>query len=291
MAELAFNAHASLRVRRRRGQVTAVTTTAPVRGRPLRSVVFSREDAPGICAFLAQVAERAGDVDAELDNAEIASLADAGLLVPEELDPGPRPRLRCDDDDLPERLDVAARTETAAAFGRDRYTVVRGLVDPAPLAGLRSYYRALVAGGWVRLGDGQVPVRYRAHDEPAARWVQRRLAGLVAGIAGEPLKPSYAYFVSYLAGAVLPPHRDRAQCAVSVSLLVDHTPEPGGASPWPLWLEAPGGRAVPVALGPGDGLVYRGTELRHWREALPEGHTQTSLLLHYVPAGFRGPLD
>jgi hypothetical protein len=410
MAELTFNALASLVVKRSGGEVTAVEAAAPVRGRPLRTVVFSRDEDPEACAFLARIAGvamgaeppnpraamEAGDVEVELDDASIARLADAGILVPEELVPG-TPRFRCDvDDDLPaeataEPLHVSeslryrdvigapdearapkrvvlakpageanpfddrcawafvdqpdapvasaisvperdrplfralrpgereppgldasrraalvhagilqgraegerraaawalAKREQAAAFASDRHVVLPGLVHPVQLAALRRYYRALVADGWVRFGDTQEPNRYRDHDEPLARFFHHRLAAHVSELAGEPVRPSYAYFVSYQTGAKLAAHRDRAQCAFSISLLLDYTPEPEGPSPWPLWLE---GRAI--ALGLGDALLYRGTELRHWRDPLPAGHASSSLLLHYVPAGFAGKLS
>ncbi len=66
----------------------------------------------------------------------------------------------------------------------------------------------------------------------------------MSALAGEPYQPSYVYFGSYRPGATLKPHVDRAQCELSISLLLDYTPEPDGASPWPIHLGAPGA-AVP----------------------------------------------
>src|SRR5439155_112893 len=48
---------------------------------------------------------------------------------------------------------------------------------------------------------------------------------------------------------------------------------------------------VAVFQGIGDGLVYRGPEVPHWRDRLPDGHTSTSIFFHYVAADFAGPLD
>ena len=109
--------------------------------------------------------------------------------------------------------------------------MVGGLVHPVQLAALRRYYRALVAEGHVALGDGQVALRYIAHDEPLARVLHAQLRGFVSDLAGAPFKPSYVYFSSYREGATLAPHTDRAQCELSISLLLDYTPEPDGASP------------------------------------------------------------
>lgn len=188
-----------------------------------------------------------------------------------------------------------ARTDAAAKLARDRYTPLRGMLHPAQVAALRRYYRQLVAEGHVRFDDRQVPLRFSSHNEPLARFFHLRFGGLVSELAGEPMKPSYVFFGTYTAGAVLEPHRDREQCALSVSLLVDYQPEPDDLSPWPLWLSrddvAPRSGATAIRQALGDGLVYRGTELVHFRDALPEGHVSTSLFLHYVPADFAGPLD
>src|SRR5205085_12676542 len=126
-------------------------------------------------------------------------------------------------------------------------------------------------------------------------------------------KPSYVYAASYKEGAVLDPHVDREQCEYSISLQVDYYPEPlDGISPWPLFLEP----FVPpkdasasdrrfeqsefksddelkraVHLANGDGLLYKGRELVHYRNALPDGNRSTSLFFHYVSESFSGTLN
>ncbi|MGH2609617.1 MAG: hypothetical protein ACRDHF_11100, partial [Tepidiformaceae bacterium] len=44
-----------------------------------------------------------------------------------------------------------------------------------------------------------------------------------------------------------------------------------------------------VRLGLGDGLLYRGTELRHWRRAQPAGRTTMLACFHYGRAQSRRP--
>jgi hypothetical protein len=46
--------------------------------------------------------------------------------------------------------------------------------------------------------------------------------------------------------------------------------------------------AADLALG--DGAVYRGQEVFHYRHALPEGHQATLLFLNYVRKCFAGRL-
>ena len=109
-------------------------------------------------------------------------------------------------------------------------------------------------------------------------------------MAGERLKPSYVYMASYLSGAELKKHTDRAQCEYSVTLCLDFSPEPTLQTPWPIRLDTSTG-TVMVYQALGDGLAYRGTRLPHYRSPLGEGQTSTSIFFHYVGADFSGSLD
>jgi hypothetical protein len=180
--------------------------------------------------------------------------------------------------------------DAGARFQRHGYTIVRDLIHPVHMGALRRYYRALVAGGQLPRGDDQVAERYRLHSEPAAMFFHPQLASLVSRIAGEPVKPSYLYFASYPPGSELPRHVDRLQCEFSISLLVDYSPEPDGPCGWPLFLEHPSlpDGLVAADLGIGDAVLYRGRELVHYRDRLPEGHQSTSLFFHYLRKDFAG---
>ncbi|MEO8442706.1 MAG: hypothetical protein ABI547_09480, partial [Betaproteobacteria bacterium] len=165
------------------------------------------------------------------------------------------------------------------SYRANGYAVIRGLIHPLQLGAMRRYYRALVAHGGLPLGDSQVSGRYRLHSELIASFLHPQLAKIVGQIAREQVKPSYAYFASYQAGADLPRHVDRDQCEFSISLLVDYMPDPNGPCGWPLFLENPAitAKAHAADLGVGDGVFYRGRELIHFRHPLPQGHQSTSI--------------
>lgn len=209
---------------------------------------------------------------------DVAVLAAAGILVSE--------------DEIAEReidwLKVSARARSE--FHKKGYAPIGDLIHPFHVAALRRYYRHEIRRGAIRLGDEQSSRRYAAHNESIARFFHHQMAKAVAAIAGEPIKPSYVYFASYLAGAELKKHTDREQCEFSVTLCLDFSPEPEMATSWPIQLETPGGR-VTVYQGLGDGLMYRGTRVPHYRGALPAGHTSTSIFFHYVRADFPGSLN
>jgi hypothetical protein len=179
---------------------------------------------------------------------------------------------------------------TSTRFQQQGYAPVGCLIHPFHIAALRRYYRHQVRSGRLRLGDGQSPLRYVAHNDPVARFFHHQLTAAVAAFVGEPVKPSYVYLASYQPGAILKKHTDREQCEFSVTLCLDYSPEPRNATPWPLHLHKQSG-IVTVFQAIGDALLYRGRQLPHSRDPLPQGHTSTSIFFHYVREDFAGSLD
>jgi hypothetical protein len=184
----------------------------------------------------------------------------------------------------------AVVSQGAEQFRAKGYVPIANLIHPFHIAALRRYYRRAIRRGDIRLGDEQSSRRYVAHNEGVARFFHYQIAGAVSAIAGEAIKPSYVYLASYLSGAELKKHTDREQCEVSVTLCLDFSPEPEIATPWPIRLDTSEGK-VTVYQALGDGLVYRGTKVPHYRRALADGKTSTSIFFHYVPADFAGPLN
>jgi hypothetical protein len=220
----------------------------------------------------------AGEPASSLPNGVRLVLARAGILTTEDYSV----------------LRVAAWSEIvrvkAQSFQERNYVPISDLLHPFLLAALRRYYRYAIRRGVVRLGDEQSPRRYVAHNEPVARYFHHQIAHAVSAIVGEPVKPSYVYLASYLSGSELKRHTDRLQCEFSVTLCLDFSPEPKQATSWPLHLDTANG-TVTVYQALGDGLVYRGTKVPHYRDALAQSFTSTSIFFHYVPASFSGTLD
>ena len=179
---------------------------------------------------------------------------------------------------------------SAEMFHQRGYAPLRNLLHPFHVAALRRYYRHMIRTGRVYLGDNQSARRYVAHNESVTRFFHSQIATAVSEVVGEPVKPSYVYLASYLGGAELKKHTDREQCEFSVTLCLDFSPEPAHQTSWPIRLDTPRG-SVTVYQALGDGLVYRGTRVPHYRDPLPQGQTSTSIFFHYVPLDFSGPLN
>jgi hypothetical protein len=193
-------------------------------------------------------------------------------------------------------IDPAAETfEAFAADAHARYkagdhvTLTR-LLNGAHIVAMRAYYMRVVQEGFVYMGDGQVPLRYAMHSEPLMAFYHKQIRALFEAVAGEPIKCSYPYFGAYRHGADLEKHTDREQCEWTASLLIDELPRPEGISDWSLFLELPTGVCTPMLMGIGDGSIYLGRKLPHYRDAFT-GQLMICHFYHYVKADFEGPLD
>jgi len=206
----------------------------------------------------------------------------------------------------------AALEQAKIKYDRDKYAVLRELLPPAQMQALRRYYRQYVSQGFMPFEDLQSK-RFYQHNEPLARLFHGQLAKLMSFIVGEEVIPSYVYAASYIENADLKPHIDRAQCEFSISFQVDYLPEPENhLSPWALFVHEPESlnnqpinykfedfparhagedQNTAIYLAGGDGLIYKGRELIHYRYSLPDGHRSTSLFFHYVSKDFEGELN
>jgi len=128
--------------------------------------------------------------------------------------------------------------------------------------------------GATQLGDSQVPSTPCAFGDQIIDTLLLSLLPRIEKHSGLELFPTYSYFRVYKHGDILPRHKDRPACEVSVTLCL------GGDLLWPFWLEGPNG-VVSIDMAPGDGLLYRGIECTHWRDSF-EGTRLAQVFLHYV---------
>lgn len=99
---------------------------------------------------------------------------------------------------------------------------------------------------------------------------------------GEPLLPTYTYARIYRNGEVLERHTDRPACEISVTLNLKKDVD------WPIYFKRLDGSEVGLELSPGQGAMYYGYDMEHWREAYT-GNEFVQVFMHYVRAN--GPYD
>jgi hypothetical protein len=177
-----------------------------------------------------------------------------------------------------DRVEVKTlRLSDQETFARQGYLPLPGLLEPALSDFLWSYVHTKFACRLLSVGDdGQVRNTLFAYGDPAFDGLLEYLRPRIEGYSGLCLLPTYSYFRLYKHGDILKRHRDRPACEVSVSLNIGQLP----SDVWPLYVE---GNAGPYGalLSPGDGLLYRGIDIFHWREPF-QGNRLVQVFLHYV---------
>jgi len=90
------------------------------------------------------------------------------------------------------------------------------------------------------------------------------------------LYPTYWFCTQYYNKSYMAAHKDRGACEVSISMNISQD-----GLPWDLCLRDKTGRIIRRKTNPGDGVLYAGTEVTHWRTPY-QGRIYTQLFLHYV---------
>ncbi len=106
------------------------------------------------------------------------------------------------------------------------------------------------------------------------------LKPLVEKVSGLILNPCYSYARIYYPGCVMVSHVDRPSCEISTSLNLGNL-----GDIWPIFFKTVNGKTKELKLPAGSMVVYRGCELEHWRDSMPDSVIkQYQVFLHYVDA-------
>jgi hypothetical protein len=156
------------------------------------------------------------------------------------------------------------------------YRVFKQILPPEKVDFLNAYVARGLESDRFRNPDRLVPSSRAAYGDPLMERLLVALQPTWEEMLETELYPTYSYFRSYSTHDELPRHKDRPACEVTVSLCLGLNP----AAPWPLYLERES-EIHAVSLLPGDGVLYSGCVMAHWREPFP-GVFCNQVFLHYV---------
>ena len=125
-------------------------------------------------------------------------------------------------------------------------------------------------GTW---NDPQVINTYSHYGDIVMETLLLKLNDLMNKKTKLTLYPTYSYARLYKNGDILKKHMDRFSCEISTTMNL-------GGELWPIYLKDTKNQVKKIMLKPGDMLIYRGTELEHWREPF-EGNDCAQVFLHY----------
>jgi hypothetical protein len=166
---------------------------------------------------------------------------------------------------------------TARSFRERRYLLVKRILPQTMLEYLKVYYAILMANN--RFGnDSQCPSSLSLGGDAALDAVLEWIRPEISRLVGFNLAPTYSYTRQYAKGEMLARHMDRAACEISVTASIQI---PKGAGPSVMHLKPPDFKETKVEMFEGDGCVYAGTEVEHWRERFRVGG-YIQLFLHFI---------
>ena len=133
--------------------------------------------------------------------------------------------------------------------------------------------------------DTQAPGDFSKYGDPIMDTLLNLSLEQMQTLTGKELVPTYSYHRLYTNGTELKKHSDRPSCEISTTLCLGYDVSNVDASKypdwdWPMFIKEKDGTEMPVHMKPGDMIIYRGCELKHWREPF-WGNNHAQVFLHY----------
>ena len=190
--------------------------------------------------------------------------------------------------DLQERINTGTTWTRNDFMEKHGYLIIRNLWNPEELKspvptqrGQYNYHDNDIENYKFAPVENQVEGSTSRYWHPQYRRAHSGVRMKLEKIIGRMLYNTYYYDRYYFAGQELTPHADRDACEISVSVHIGTNLE-GKDADWPFMIKTPDtytdkkkttvlvpGEERSVVLKPGDGLLYKGCERPHWREAMP----------------------
>lgn len=168
--------------------------------------------------------------------------------------------------------------DTVEQFNTFGAVYVKDVVSPELAKFMTQALMLKVESSPDKIGDEQCPKALSIRDELMFDTLLEKAWPFVEAVIGEPLLPTYAYARLYKKGDTLEKHIDRESCEVSMTVQLGRSHHYA----WPIYM---GGKRFD--LGEGEGIIYSGCDVEHWREACnPPDDTYYSgqVFLHFVRA-------
>lgn len=137
--------------------------------------------------------------------------------------------------------------------------------------------------------DTQAPGDFSKYGDPIMDTLLNLSLEQMQTLTAKELIPTYSYHRLYTTGTELKKHSDRASCEISTTLCLGYDVKNVDTNiypdwDWPMFIQEKNGKEIPVHMKPGDMIIYRGCELKHWREPF-WGNNHAQVFLHYNEKG------
>ncbi len=165
-------------------------------------------------------------------------------------------------------------------FKKLGFIVVNNIIPKDKVDELYKYTLQRIPNG--NLNDGQVPGSPAFYQDKKISALQKQMHQSIEKYIDTKLMPVFSYYRVYKEGAVLRMHKDSMRAEISVTINLGQDGEP-----WPLWLVDYSENTHKLLLEPGDGLIYFGNRLHHWRGKLEGSNNVSQIMFHFVTKKFK----
>ena len=164
-------------------------------------------------------------------------------------------------------------------FNENYYVVLKDVLDSETCNTAVQHLFSLVQKNKTTK-DEQCPLSDAVYGDPYFDKLLSEFTSLLSDVSGLDLLPTYSYARIYRPGEELKIHRDRPACEISATLTLGFS-----GKPWEIFLnkEESTENVEGILLDPGDAVIYKGTEIYHWRNKF-EGEWMCQIFFHYVDA-------
>lgn len=167
-------------------------------------------------------------------------------------------------------------------FDRDNYFVVKNFCDPQLLVcdpinnkGLFNFFDKSYNNFHHDVNGEQVSGSTERYNYPKYKQLHYQLGLKITDIIGKKVIPTYFFDRFYFVGQELTAHTDRPACEISVSIHISTNLN----EPWFFQIETPYDENHKIPCDPGDGIIYRGCDAKHWRDPLPSRYNKVQRII------------
>ena len=175
--------------------------------------------------------------------------------------------------------------DPVSLFKQNRYVYFEGLVSPEITSFMYNYLilKACTNRDFSEENEQDKNFIRQCYVDLSMETLSTFLIEKISKVTQKKLCPTYTFSRVYTHGEILKPHTDRPSCEYSITVNF-------GGDPWPIYFgemntkdEMNNGHSLSseILLKPGDGIIYMGEELVHWRNKF-EGDHCAQAFLHYI---------
>ena len=146
-------------------------------------------------------------------------------------------------------------------FQKHGYKIVRSFIDPSLRNIIEDYtlYKSKTSGLRQNYEPDFIPHSLTFYGDNLTESLLKSFLPKMEEITELSLVPTYSFLRLYKGGDRLPKHKDRLSCQIAVSLCIAYSYDHNEYR-WPFILEG-----KEIDLKPCDALIYRGSDIIHWR--------------------------